>query len=52
MRHLLNVNPSDVTCLTLAPTGTAAFNLGGLKIYVGFMIPICASASKTSVVIL
>ena len=46
MRHLPNVSSHDVTCLTLAPTGTAAFNIGGLTIQSGLLIPIHASAFK------
>ena len=46
MRHLPNVSPQDVTCLTLAPTGTAASNIGGLTIHSGLLIPIHASAFK------
>ena len=46
MRPLPNVSPQDVTCLTLAPTGTAAFNIGGLTYHSGMLIPIHASAFK------
>ena len=47
MRHLPNVNPQDVTCLTLAPTGAAAFNINGLTIHSGLLIiPIHASSFK------
>ena len=38
--------PQDVTFLTLAPTGTAAFTIGELTIHSGLLILIHASAFK------
>ena len=40
LRYLPNVTPSDLLCLTCAPTGTAAFNINGMTIHSAFLIPI------------
>ena len=40
LRYLPHVTPSDLLCLTCAPTGTAAFNINGMTIHSAFLIPI------------
>ena len=40
LRYLPQVTPSDLLCLTCAPTGTAAFNINGMTIHSAFLIPI------------
>ena len=44
LRYLPHVTPSDLLCLTCAPTGTAAFNINGMTIHSAFLIPITMRA--------
>ena len=44
LRYLPHVTPSDLLCLTCAPTGTAAFNINGMTIHSAFLIPITMKA--------
>ena len=44
LRYLPHVTPSDLLCLTCAPTGTAAFNINGMTIHYAFLIPITMKA--------
>ena len=40
MRFLPDVQGDDVTCMLVAPTGTAAFNIDGMTIHSGFLFPV------------
>ena len=40
MRFLPNVQGDEVTCMLVAPTGTAAFNIDGMTIHSAFLFPV------------
>lgn len=39
-------SPNDITVLTTAPTGTAAFNVFGMTLHTAFLLPVMKGFSK------
>ena len=40
MRYLPDIQADEVTCMLVAPTGTAAFNIDGITIHSAFLFPV------------